>query len=96
MKGELKAGGLALVYGLRERTEANGKCVRLIEIAPYRHAELVALVLGEPVAQWWRVCGLLPGNEVAQVKAENLMPLDNDDDHRPQELTKDKPREVVA
>ena len=96
MKGELKAGGLALVFGLRERTEANGKCVRLIEIAPYRQAELVALVLGEPVAQWWRVYGLLPGDEVAQVKAENLLPIDGDPDQEPEQLTKDKPAELTA
>lgn len=96
MKGELKAGGLALVYGLRERTEANGKCVRLIEIASYRQAELVAMVLGEPVAQWWRVYGLLPGDEVAQVKAENLLPIDGDPDQEPDQMAKDKPREVAA
>lgn len=96
MKGQLKPGGLALVFGLRERTEANGKCVRLIEIAPHRQAELVALVLGEQVAQWWRVYGMLPGDEVAQVKAENLLPIDGDDHQEPDQMAKDKPREVVA
>ena len=96
MKGELKAGGLALVYGLRVHVEKNGKSVRLIEIAPYRNAELMAAIMGEPVAQWWRVTGLLPGNEVSQVKAENLLPIDGDDDQAPQEREADKPREVMA
>lgn len=96
MKGELKAGGLALVYGLQVRTEGNGKAVRLIEIASYRNAELVAIALGEPVEQWWRVYGLLPGNAIAQVRARNLLPIDGDDHQERDELAKDKPREVVA
>lgn len=79
MKGELKAGGLALVYGLRVRPEGNGKCVRLIGLASYRQSELLAMALGEPVERWWRVYGLLPGNEVAQVRAQNLLPIDGDD-----------------
>lgn len=96
MKGELKAGGLALVYGLRVRTEANGKCVRLIEIASHRNSELVAIALGETVKQWWRVYGLLPDNGIAQVCTENLLPIDGDDHQEHDQLAKDKPREVVA
>ena len=96
MKGELKAGGLALVYGLRRDVHHNGKCVRLIEIAPYRNAELMAAMMGEPVAQWWRVAGLLPGNEFSQVKAENLLPIDGDDHQERDQMAKDKQREVVA
>lgn len=96
MKGELKAGGLALVYGLRRDVHHNGKCVRLIEIATYRQAEILAAFMGEKVAQWWRVSGLLPGNEVSQVKSENLLPVDGDDHQERDQLAKDKPREVVA
>lgn len=96
MKGELKAGGLALVYGLRVRTEANGKAVRLIGIADQRFSDVVALTFGEPVQQWWRVTGLLPGDEIAQVAAKNLLPIDGDDHQEPDQMAKDKPREVVA
>lgn len=96
MKGELKAGGLALVYGLRVHVEKNGKSVRLIEIAPYRNAELMAAMMGEPVAQWWRVAGLLPGDEVSQVKAENLLPIDGDDHQERDQMAKDKPAELTA
>lgn len=96
MKGELKAGGLALVYGLRVHVEKNGKCVRLIEIASYRQAELLAMAMGEPVAQWWRVYGLLPGDEISQVKAENLLPIDGDDHQERDQLAKDKPAELTA
>lgn len=96
MKGELKAGGLALVFGLRVRTEANGKCVRLIEIAPYRQSELLAMELGETLEQWWRVYGLLPGDEVAQVAAKNLLPIDGDDHQERAQLAKDKPAELTA
>lgn len=96
MKGELKAGGLALVYGLRVRTEANGKSVRLIEIASQRFSDVVALRFGEPVQQWWRVYGLLPGDDIAQVAAKNLLPIDGDDDQAPEQLSKDKPAELTA
>lgn len=96
MKGELKAGGLALVYGLRVRTEANGKSVRLIEIANQRFSDAIAIHFGEPVKQWWRVIGLLPGDEVAQVAAENLLPIDGDDHQERDQLAKDKPAELTA
>ena len=96
MKGELKAGGLALVYGLRVRTEANGKSVRLIEIASQRFSDVVALRFGEPVQQWWRVYGLLPGDDIAQVAAKNLLPIDGDDHQERDQLAKDKPAVLTA
>lgn len=97
MKGELKAGGLALVYGLRVRTDGNGKVVRLIGTVSGVLANLLAAEYGEPSEIWWRVYGLLPGDEVAQVMARNLMPIDDDDpDQEPEQLTKDKPAELTA
>lgn len=89
MKGELKAGGLALVYGLRDHTEHNGKSVTLYCVA-------APLTDDEPGQVWWRVYGLLPDNKIAQVKAVNLLPIDGDDHQEPDQLAKDKPREVVA
>lgn len=89
MKGELKAGGLALVYGLKEDVTHNGKCVTLYKVATPR-------IDDESGQVWWRVYGLLPDNIIGQVKAENLMPINGDDHQEPDQLAKDKPREVVA
>lgn len=89
MKGELKAGGLALVIGLKEDVTHNGKCVTLFKVAAPR-------IDDEPGQIWWRVYGLLPDNIIGQVKAENLLPIDGDPDQEPDQLAKDKPAELTA
>lgn len=89
MKGELKAGGLALCYGLKTNIEHNGKCVTLYGVAKPRYKD-------EPGQIWWRVYGLLPDNELSQVKPENLLPIDGDDHQEPDQLAKDKPAELTA
>lgn len=89
MKGELKAGGLALVYGLKAHTQHNGKCVTLYRVAQPRYKD-------EDGQIWWRVYGLKPGNKLCQIKAENLLPIDGNPDQEPEQLTKDKPAELTA
>lgn len=95
MKGELKAGGLALVFGLQVKPEANGKVVHLIEMASGLQSAFIAIMLGDPVEQWWRVKGLLPDGKIAQVRPQNLMPIDDSDPDAVDELSKDKPVEVT-
>lgn len=97
MKGELKAGGLALVYGLHRDVHHNGKAVRLIDLESEESAITFAIMndLDEP-ERWWRVTGLLPHDRVSKVKARNLLPIDGDDHQERDQLAKDKPREVVA
>lgn len=95
MKGELKAGGLALVYGLTRDIERNGRCVTLIEIVPDMEAAMASAKNGLPPAIWWRVAGLIPDG-LSRVRAKNLLPIDGDDHQERDQLAKDKPAELTA
>lgn len=95
MKGELKAGGLALVYGLTRDIEKNGRCVTLIEIATDMESAMASARNGLPPAIWWRVAGLTPDG-LSRVMAKNLLPIDGDDHQEPDQMAKDKPAELTA
>ena len=70
MKGELKAGGLALVYGLSEDVQHwNGRSVTLLE----RRDDIP----DDYSAIWWR-CEYSTGM-VIHVAPKNLLPIDGDD-----------------
>lgn len=88
MKGELKAGGLALVYGLSVEgvQHWNGRSVTLLE----RRDDIP----DDYSATWWR-CEYSTGM-VIHIAPKNLMPIDGDQDQEPEQLTKDKPAELTA
>lgn len=70
MKGELKAGGLALVYGLSEGVQHwNGRSVTLLE----RRDDIP----DDYSATWWR-CEYSTGM-VIYIAPKNLLPIDGDD-----------------
>lgn len=87
MKGELKAGGLALCYGLSQNhtSKWNGRTVTLIERCDNMADEYSEI--------WWR-CETRAG--IRYFAPKNLLPIDGDPDQEPEQLAKDKPREVVA
>lgn len=86
MKGELKAGGLALVYGFSKGSARwNGKSVTLIERCddiPDEYSEI-----------WWR-CETSEG--IRHFAPKNLLPIDGDDHQERDQLAKDKPAELTA
>lgn len=88
MKGELKAGGLALVYGLSKEDVQhwNGRSVTLLE----RRDDIP----DDYSAIWWR-CEYSAGM-VIHLAPKNLLPIDGDPDQEPEKLTKDKPAELTA
>lgn len=95
MKG-LRAGGLAMVFGLKTHTEKNGKVVTLFKVASPREGDFVSMLYDLPPAVWWRVTGLLPNGELAQVMAANLIPIDDTDPDAVEEKTKEKETPVAG
>lgn len=106
MKGELKAGGLALVIKSTD-TEDVGKCVTLVQFVKV-HEDFTApdgrpCRNSNPHAGW-----VVTGDVITSTKGifrfhgwalfppENLLPIDGDPDQEPDQMAKDKPREVVA
>lgn len=87
MKGELKAGGLALAYGFLsdQGKKWNGQSVTVLE----RRDDMP----DEYSAVWWR-CETRHG--VVHFATKNLMPIDGDDHQEPDQLAKDKPAELTA
>ena len=71
MKGELKAGGLALVYGFSngQAIQWNGKAVTLIERCDDMPDEYSAV--------WWS-CETSAG--IRHIAPKNLLPIDGDPD----------------
>lgn len=105
MKGELKAGGLALVIKSDDASDV-GKCVTLVHIVEpgqtYRSPvsdHVCRHRIEYPPA--WVVTGDIetgPGGLYgwAVFDPKNLLPIDGDDHQERDQLAKDKPREVVA
>lgn len=111
MKGELKAGGLALVIGMQVTAGDNGKCVELVRLlhpgqffdSPDGVTRCVDLKATGAV---WLVTGRVQPVRNGKVDPaiagwalyypKNLLPIDGDDHQEPDQLAKDKPREVVA
>lgn len=106
MKGELKAGGLALVLRSHDEDEI-GRCVTLVRLllsgerftAP-DGTECLHLARYKPA---WLVSGnVKPGTERpwlhgwAVFPPRSLMPIDGDPDQEPDQMTKDKPAELTA
>lgn len=107
MKGELKAGGLALVVKSTD-TEDVGKCVTLVQLVQPGEE------FTSPGGQYCRVPEhnkprwLVSGDVIVTMRGEtqfhgwatfppeNLLPIDGDPGQEPDQLAKDKPREVVA
>ncbi|ORM78330.1 hypothetical protein [Pantoea eucrina] len=97
---ELKAGGLAMVFGLKENLAANGKCVRLIMMvnpgeifkSPLSNRMLIHR---ESISSW--ICeGDIQKSHPREIgwacfNPSNLMSIDGDDfqheDERQKELT---------
>lgn len=106
MKGELKAGGLALVIGLRVQTQNNGKAVTLVELLhpgqffnnPITGQRTVYSI--EDETPGWLVTGDIVsasgGFGWSIFDRKNLLPIDGEDDQEPDQLTKDKPAELTA
>ena len=103
MKGELKAGGLALVVGNNPHA---GKCVTLVRfVTP---GQLFSIPTGgesflslKADPSWLVTGNVYPkGCEREQgwslFAPGALMPIDGDDDQEPDQLTKDKPAELTA
>lgn len=104
MKGELKAGGLALVIGNNPHT---GKCVTLVSLVMPGQSFTNPLTgenefLSLAGAKCWLVTGdvwpLVNRNERgwALFSPTLLMPIDGDDHQEPDQLAKDKPAELTA
>lgn len=111
MKGELNPGGLALVIGMTDNAQDNGKCVELVRLlhpgqffdSPDGESRCVDpkakgpcwLVMGRvsPMRNG-KLCETITGWAVYYPR--NLLPIDGDDHQEPDQLAKDKPREVVA
>lgn len=108
MKGELKAGGLALVI-MAADSSAIGKCVTLIRIVV--PGEIFTAPDGT-VCRWLKhypPAWLVSGNLYAGSKSDSgryygwaifeprsLMPIDGDDHQERDQLDKDKPAELTA
>lgn len=107
MKGELKAGGLALVVRSTDASDI-GKCVTLVHMV--QPGQLFTSPQGQH-CRWleeygpaWVVIGdviqTVNGKVIMQgwacFEPRSLMPIDGDDHQEPDQLAKDKPREVVA
>lgn len=108
MKGELKAGGLALVIKAFCHTDI-GKCVTLVQVV--QPGESFTAPDGTHCR--WREnyppCWLVAGDILAANDSEGrnfygwgmfepcaLMPIDGDDHQEPDQLAKDKPAELTA
>lgn len=87
MKGELKAGGLALAYGfLSDQWQKwNGQSVIVLE----RRDDMP----DEYSAVWW-LCETRHG--VVLFATKNLLPIDGEPDQEPEQMAKDKPAELTA
>lgn len=105
MKGELKAGGLALVVGLRNQENDNGKAVTLI--SKHYHGQFVDLPNGTRAIAFsfdrrpmWLCTGNVTSAQGEQgfsmYDTKNLLPIDGDDNQEPDQLAKDKPAELTA
>lgn len=104
MKGELKAGGLALVLGNNPHT---GKCVHLVQLV-YPRQLFKNPLNGDVEAMHFSVTSpgwLVTGDIWTRGRKEQgwalfnpalLMPIDGDDDPQREQLTKDKPVELTA
>lgn len=110
MKGELKAGGLALIIASNDPQDI-GKCVTLVQfVQPGQH-----FTAPDGVPCWWRadyppawvVSGDLSTDSAAEYDDRKfhgwavyqpccLMPIDGDYDQAPEQLTKDRPAELTA
>lgn len=107
MKGELKAGGLALVIQSAYRREI-GKCVTLVQLVQpgehFRGPGGVPCRWREDYAPGWVVTGdVNTGYEGgrsfhgwAVFEPRSLMPIDGDDHQERDQLAKDKPAELTA
>lgn len=105
MKGELKAGGLALVIGLRNQANDNGKSVTLI--SKHYHGQIIDLPNGNRSIAFsfdrqpmWLCTGNVTSangeHGFAMYDAKNLLPIDGDPDQEPDQMAKDKPAELTA
>ncbi|USZ80557.1 hypothetical protein MQ4_28 [Serratia phage MQ-4] len=105
MKG-LRAGGLALVYGLQKQTAANGKCVELVRVVyPLQFFTrptdgTKAVMEDDGGGPAWLVTGDVTTSKghhgYGLFSPANLMPIDDCDPDAVDELTKDKPAELTA
>lgn len=111
MKGELKAGGMALVYGMTQQSHDNGKCVSLIRLlhpgqfftCPDGVERCVDLSAKGPT---WLCSGhvspMRNGKLCETITGwalyypSNLLPIDGDDHQEPDQMAKDKPAELTA
>lgn len=105
MKGELRAGGLALVVGLRVQAGDNGKCVNLVSLVHNRqfvnlpNGERVIAISRDGLPMWLCTGNVTSGrgeHGFAMYNPKNLLPIDGDPDQEPDQLTKDKPAELTA
>ena len=107
MKGELKAGGLALVVKSTDAEDV-GKAVTLVQLIQPGECFMAPngdycrnrpenqpgwLVLGDVIC---RSHGAYIATGWAIFPPANLLPIDGDDHQERDQLAKDKPREVVA
>ena len=107
MKGELKAGGLALVIKSTDASDI-GKCVTLVQMV--KPGELFTSPQGqycrwlEKYGQAWVVTGdviqTVNGKVIMQgwacFEPRSLLPIDGDDHQERDQLAKDKPAELTA
>lgn len=102
MKGELKAGDLALVVRSSDACEV-GKCVTLVQLVnpgqEYNAPDGTACYHNPKWQPAWLVSGdVRPGGQRpwlhgwAVFPPRSLMPIDGDPDQEPDQLAKDKPR----
>lgn len=111
MKGELKAGGLALVMGMTENAQDNGKCVELVRILHpgqfFDSPDGVSRCVDPKAAgKTWLVVGRVSPMRNGKLcdtitgwalyYPRNLLPIDGDDHQEQEQLTKDKPAELTA
>ena len=102
----LRAGGLALVFGLKCHTAVNGKCVELLRVVhpgqfftrPTDGKKTIMEDDGGGPA--WLVTGDVTTSQghhgYGLFSPANLMPIDDGDPDAVGELTKDKPAELTA
>lgn len=108
MKGELKAGSLALIVK-SEATEDVGKCVTLVKLVSpgqtFVAPDGIECYFRNEFEKSWVVIGDIYAGEFNGKKVfygwaiyppERLLPIDGDDDQAPEQLTKDKPAELTA
>lgn len=106
MKGELKAGGLAMVIKSHDGDEV-GRCVSLLRLIQpgefFTAPDGTECHHSSKYKPAWLVTGNVnPGTARPWLKGwavfypQHLLPIDGDDHQERDQLAKDKPREVVA